>query len=41
MKNRKMSTIKNGQISLFGHFDKITKGPRASFQSPTLCQNML
>ena len=29
-----MSTIKNGQISLSCHFNKIIKGPGTSFQSP-------
>ena len=29
-----MSTIKNGQISLYCHFNKIIKGPVTSFQSP-------
>ena len=29
-----MSTIKNGQILLFCHFDKIVKEPEANFQSP-------
>ena len=29
-----VSTIKNGQISLYWHFDKIIKGPGTSFQSP-------
>ena len=33
-----MSTIKNGQISLYSHFNKITKGPGTSFQSPALRQ---
>ena len=34
-----MSTIKNGQIRLYYHFNKIMKGPGASFQSPVLNQN--
>ena len=34
-----MSTIKNGQISLYCHFKKIAKGPGTSFQSPALDQN--
>ena len=33
-----MSTIKNGQISLYCYFNKITKGPGTSFQSPALSQ---
>ena len=33
-----MSTIKNGQILLYCHFNKIIKGPGTSFQSPTLSQ---
>ena len=33
-----MSTIKNGQISLYCHFNKIIKGPGTSFQSPALSQ---
>ena len=36
-----MSTIKNDQISLYCHFNKIIKGPGTSFQSPALSQNML
>ena len=36
-----MSTIKNGQISLYYHFNKIIKGPGTSFHSPALSQNML
>ena len=32
-----MSTIKNGQISLYCHFNKIIEGPGTSFQS-TLSQ---
>ena len=31
-----MSTNKNGQISLYCHFDKIIKGPGTSFQSPAM-----
>ena len=33
-----MSTIKNGQISLYCHFNKIIKGPGTNFQSPELNQ---
>ena len=33
-----MSAIKNGQISLYCHFNKIMKGPGTSFQYPTLMQ---
>ena len=33
-----MSTIKNCQILLFSHFNKIIKGPGASSQSPALRQ---
>ena len=33
-----MSTIKNGQISLYGHFNKIIKCPGTSCQSPALSQ---
>ena len=33
-----MSTIKNGQISLYCHFNKITKGPGTSCQLPVLSQ---
>ena len=33
-----MSTIKNDQISLYCHFNKIIKGPGTSFQSPALSQ---
>ena len=33
-----MSTIKNDQISLYRHFNKIIKGPGTSFQSPALSQ---
>ena len=28
--------MKNGQISLYCHFNKIIKGPGTSFQSPAL-----
>ena len=31
-----MSTIKNGQISLYCHFSKIIKGSGASLQFPAL-----
>ena len=34
-----MSTIKNGLILLYCHFNKIIKGPVNSFQSPALSQN--
>ena len=33
-----MSTIKNGQILLYSHFNKIIKEPGASFQSPAFSQ---
>ena len=33
-----MPTIKNGQISLYCHFNKIIEGPGTSFQSPALSQ---
>ena len=33
-----MPTIKNDQITLYCHFDKIIKGPVTSFQSPALSQ---
>ena len=33
-----MSTIKNGQISLYFHFNKIIKEPGIRFQSPALDQ---
>ena len=33
-----MSTIKNGQILLYCHFNKIIKGPGISFQSLELSQ---
>ena len=36
-----MSFIKNDQISLHCHFNKIKKGPGTSFQSPAVSQNML
>ena len=36
-----MSTIKNGQILLYRHFNKIIKEPGTSFQSPAFSQNML
>ena len=36
-----MSTIKNSQILVYCHFNKIIKGPETSFQSPALSQNML
>ena len=29
-----MSTIKNGQISLYCHFNKTVKGPGTTFQFP-------
>ena len=37
-----MSTIKNGQIWLYCHFNKIIKGPETNFQSlpdiePKIC----
>ena len=35
-----MSIIKNGQISLYFHFNKIMKIPETSFQSPVLNQKM-
>ena len=31
-----MSTIKNDQISIYCHFNKIIKKPGTSFQSPAL-----
>ena len=34
----KMSTIKNGHISLYCHFHKIIKGPETSFESLALSQ---
>ena len=34
-----MSTIKNGHISLYCHFNKIIEGPGTSFQFPALSQN--
>ena len=33
-----MPTVKDGQISLYYHFNKIIKGPRTSFQSQALSQ---
>ena len=36
-----MSTIRNDQISLYWHFNKIMKGPETSFQSPHCAKNML
>ena len=33
-----MSTIKDGQISLYRHFHEIMKGPGTSFQSLALSQ---
>ena len=33
-----MSTIKNGQIMLYCHFNEIMKGLGITFQSPTLSQ---
>ena len=33
-----MSTIKNSQILLYCHFNKIMKEPGTSFQSPTFSQ---
>ena len=33
-----MSTIKNGHISLYCHFNKIIKGPGTSIQSSALRQ---
>ena len=33
-----MSTIKNDQILLYCHFNKIIKGPGTSFQSSALSQ---
>ena len=33
-----MSTIKNNQILLYCHFNKIIIGPGTSFQSPVLSQ---
>ena len=33
-----MSTIKNGQILVYCHFNKITKGPRTNFQYPLLSE---
>ena len=34
-----MSTIKNGKILLYSHFNKIIKGPGTSFQSSAFSQN--
>ena len=36
-----MSTIKNGQISLYCHFNKVTEGLGTSIQSPALSQKHL
>ena len=36
-----MSTIKNGQISLYCHFNKIIKGPGTNFQRLALSQKHL
>ena len=33
-----MLTIKNDQILLYCHFNKMVKGPGTSFQSPVLSQ---
>ena len=33
-----MSTIKNGQILLYCHFNETIKGPGSSYQSPALSQ---
>ena len=33
-----MSTMKNDQMSLYCHFNKIIKGPATSFQSPAFSQ---
>ena len=33
-----MSTIKNGQISLYFHFNKIIEEPGTSLQSPAFSQ---
>ena len=33
-----MSTIKNGEISLYFYFNKIMNGPGTNFQSPALSQ---
>ena len=35
-----MSTIKNGQISPYCHFNKITKMPGTNFQSPALSNGL-
>ena len=34
-----MSTLKNGWISFYCHFNKITKGPGTSFKSPGFKRN--
>ena len=36
-----MLTIKDGQISLYCHFNKIIKGPGTSFQSPAFSQKQV
>ena len=36
-----MPTIKNGQISLHCHFNKMTKEPGTSFQSPAFSQKQV
>ena len=36
-----MSTIKNGEISLFCRFNKFIKGSGTSFQSPALNQKYM
>ena len=36
-----MSTIKNGLISLYCHFNKIIKGPASSFQSTALSRKYI
>ena len=36
-----MSAIKNGQILLYCHFNKMIKKPATSFQSPDSAKNML
>ena len=33
-----MSAIKNDQILIYYHFNKVMKGTGTSFQSPALCQ---
>ena len=35
-----MSTIKDDQILLYCHYNKIIKEPGTSFQSPAFSQNM-